>query len=162
MHNQAAPGKYDPGFKKSIFNRYAPMHGKLVISPAWRELTPSAKDVHIIFLLKREWIKPKGKKKVEYINTGLEFPYSEAKSLLGMSSSTFTECIQLQVKVGLLDITRRGNPYRRETSVYAISNRWEKYGTPGFQKVEYKKISTPAGFDAPEKREQKNLRCGNP
>ena len=87
---------------------------------------------------------------------GLTFPYSEAKKVLNIKSDdTVCEGFKKLVKVGLIDILSRGNRNTGKETRYAISDRWNKYGTREFVKGVYEKIGTPAGFDAPKRRLQK-------
>jgi len=54
------------------------------------------------------------------------------------------------VEVGFLDVVHQGGWYQKherdkDYSVYKLSERWRKYGTPDFEKVEKQKV-LPAGF----------------
>ena len=65
-------------------------------------------------------------------NGELQFTYIEAEGEYGIPGGKFTRAIDDLVRVGLIDITRTGLGLKKEVSLYAISNRWEKFGTDGF------------------------------
>jgi len=50
-----------------------------------------------------------------------------------MKSSTFMKCIDRLIEVGLIDITHSGAGGRKgDVSLYALIERWRKYGTSDF------------------------------
>jgi len=77
---------------------------------------------------------PKGREMWKQTNNGeLVFTYAEAKREKGMPESTFMKCIDKLIAVGLMDIAHSGSGGKKgDTSLYAISERWRKYGTPDF------------------------------
>lgn len=162
MSNHAPAAKYDPGYKKSISNKWAKLEGRMIHSLAYRKLSGSAIRVLNHFMLKRRW-DPKSKKgNPKYIDEGLKFPYGEAKRELGIKyPSTFSDLIQRLVEVGFIDIESRGDALISKATVYRLSDRWMKYGTPGFVPKPYEKQPTRTGFDAQKREREKILTTKN-
>ncbi len=111
----------------------------LIRSKAFRGLTSTAKDVYLHFLLKRQFRNSNRNKKhgkgvrMEIINNGkICFPYSEAEKI-GIPRPTFARALDNLVERGLIDITHAGSGgVKGDMSLYAISDRWEKFGTDEF------------------------------
>lgn len=126
----------------------------LVNSPALWELTATAIRVYMVFRSKIvvkpfEGSKSKREKKGKYVFPNideLQFTYREAKEKYGISSGTFRRAIELLVKIGLIDITHAGNGIQRDVSLYAISGRWEKFGTDEFVVKKRQKRTQHYGF----------------
>jgi hypothetical protein len=79
----------------------------------------------------------KGYKNLTITNNGeIMFTYGEAKELGMRSSETFGRVIRELVERGFIDIALQGNWYQKEPTKFAISERWKRYGTPDFVKVE--------------------------
>ncbi len=97
----------------------------------------------------------KGKKGIKNLvptnNGELLFTYSEAKEL-GMSSKTFWLALRELIQKGFIDIAQPGNPYAKEPTRYAISERWRKYGTMEFKSVELpRQLPKNYGFQPKQK-----------
>ena len=126
----------------------------LVNSPAFWVLTATAIRVYMVFRSKivvKEFKGSKSKrdKKGKYTFPNideLQFTYREAKEKYGISSGAFRRAIELLVKVGLIDITHAGNGIQRDVSLYAISDRWEKFGTDEFVVKKRQKRTQHYGF----------------
>jgi hypothetical protein len=97
----------------------------------------------------------KGREKDFFIanNGKIVFTYAEAKKELGMPSSTFMKSIDKLIEVGLIDVIHAGSGGRSpdglhgDVGLYAISERWKKYGTPDFEvKTRQKDDRTGRGF----------------
>lgn len=125
---------------------------EVVRSAAFKELTKIEIQIFLEFLLKRRFGKRPEKKvgsirRDFIINNGeIVFTYSEAVRLLGISPQTFQRAIDKFIKVGLIDIARQGqggivenNKITGKVSLYAISDRWELFGTINFIKQVRKK-----------------------
>lgn len=82
--------------------------------------------------------KKKGMKDMVIINNGeIIFTYTEAKELGIRSSETFNRVIrELVEEKGFIDISECGNWYLKQPTKFAISERWKKYGTAGYEKAE--------------------------
>lgn len=86
----------------------------------------------------REWV---------IVNNGeIQFTYIEAKEKYGLSSGRFTRAIDRLVAVGFIDIVKSGFGLKRDVTLYAISDRWEKYGTDEFVPMERPKRIEKLGF----------------
>jgi len=109
---------------------------ELIDSKAFKSLSAACIRVYLRFLRKRKMgkIGRKGKEQWVQTNNGeLVFTYAEAKKFLGMPQSTFMKTIDKLIEVGLIDITHSGSGGKKgDVSLYAISERWRKYGTPDF------------------------------
>jgi len=140
------------------------MEPDIFYSDAFRCLSKSA----ILTLLrclqkqKREKTKVGGKKK--YVRTYNEFifPYAEARDLLISNATQHWKNINKLVEVGFLEITYQGGWYQKhkrekDYSRYKLSERWRKYNTPEFVKVEKPKV-LPASFHIKANMERKKLK----
>lgn len=109
---------------------------RLVKSKAFLSLkTPAACQVYLIFLIKcvvkeefpGHWvIKNNGK---------IQFSYDEALEKWNISDGRFKRAIEQLVENGFIDITRVSSGTRKQTALYAISDRWKKFGEPDFEEA---------------------------
>ena len=120
---------------------------KILASDAWWKLNGTTMRVYLIFHMKcRKMSKREGQERrvnmrkffTESIknNGQLVFKYKEAEKY-GLLKQTFTDAIDNLIKYGFLDIAEEG--INNQPNRYTISDRWEKYGTPGFEFKERKK-----------------------
>ncbi len=125
---------------------------RMITSKAFRSLkTAVACQVYMIFLTKCVPKQVDGKPKRKYgwfiANNGeIQFTYIEAEEKWGISSGKFKRAIEQLVVVGLIDIAKSGFGLHRDLSLYAISDRWEKYGTDEFVQMERPKRKQKIGF----------------
>ncbi len=105
---------------------------RLITSEAFRSLkTAAACQAFMIFLYKCQ-VKPiegspKRKKEYYIANNGeIQFTYDEALEKWRITQKKFTKAIDELVRVGLIDITKSGFGLKKDKSLYAISDRWEK------------------------------------
>ena len=111
---------------------------KQITSEAYRSLTTAAAcQVFMIFLYKCQWKpiegKPKRKDSWYIANNGeIKFTYIETGGKWGISDGKFTRAIDDLIRVGLIDIEKSGLGLKKDESLYAISDRWEKFGTDEF------------------------------
>lgn len=119
----------------------------LILSPVWHSLSGAAMRVYLVFRSKVFW-KEDRKKGVWYIsnNGELEFSYHEARERYGIWSRQFKKGLAELVEKGLLDIKRPGEPHKKVTSLYAISDRWRKWGQGDFQAAKMRKRRAKGGF----------------
>ena len=109
----------------------------LLKSDAFRELSGAAKTVYLDFRMKcrvKGMKGPSGRKNGRVIlnNGEIEYCYSEAEKR-GITRSRFMRAIDALVERGLIDITHSGSGGRKgDKSLYAISDRWQKFGTDDF------------------------------
>lgn len=89
-----------------------------------------------------------GKNSFEIVNNGkIEFRYTEAIERLGIKSdTTFTNTLDALIRVGFIDITSTGMGVKMHQTLYAISDRWRKYGTPEFIEKKRDKRKSGHGF----------------
>jgi hypothetical protein len=125
---------------------------KMITSAAFRSLKiPAACQVFMIFLTKCTPKQIDGKpnrKDGWYIanNGEIQFTYKEAWEKWGISSNKFTRAIDELIRVGLIDITKSGFGLRKDESRYAISDRWENFGTNEFVVKKRQKRKQNLGF----------------
>jgi len=110
-------------------------------SEAFDGLSASALRTLLRSLQKRKFGKEKvhGKKRTVYYNDGFIFPYCEA-AFLKIGTTQHWKNIKKLIEVGFWDLIYQGGWYQKnekekDYSVYKLSERWEKYGTPDFQEV---------------------------
>ena len=125
---------------------------RLITSEAFRSLkTAAACQVFMIFLTKcvPKQIdgKPKRKDGWYIANNGeIQFTYDEALEKWGITQKKFTKAIDELLRVGLIDITKSGFGLQKDKSLYAISDRWEKFGTDEFVVKKRPKRKQQLGF----------------
>jgi hypothetical protein len=114
----------------------------LLESFAFRSLSAGAIIVYLDFRMRCR-IKPvKGrdrKKVMMILNNGeIVYTYAEAgKKNPPISKTRFMKSISELVEKGFMDITHSGTAGRKgDVNLYAISERWRKYGTPEFERKE--------------------------
>lgn len=112
---------------------------RMLKSRAWLSLGAGAKDIFLLFRCKCQMGKrpgKPGKRGMVILNNGeLVFTYEEARDKYGFTSGRFKRGIdQLHAK-GFIDIARCGFGLHKTPTLYAISERWRKYGTDDFGHV---------------------------
>ena len=63
--------------------------------------------------------------------------YKEAVKV--MSINTFIKCRNKLIERGFIDVIERGG-LEKQPAIYGLSDRWKKYGTKDFVKIDIKKI----------------------
>jgi len=124
---------------------------QLFKSKAYQSLTRAEERIYFYFLLKRKFGKYKGKpgkrpNKIITNNGQITFTYAEAEKY-GYPRATFRRAIDKLVSVGLIDIIYQGQgglvsdngEIIGESSLYAVSERWEHYGADHFEEQTRKK-----------------------
>lgn len=122
--------------------------------------TATAHKVLVIFFAKRQFSKVgrKGKEQWEITNNGeIEFTYPEATAKLGITGGTFTNAIDELREKGFVDITEYGGGLNKSKNLYAISNRWELYGTSAYKPP--KPRPNPATNKGFQKGNQLGINC---
>jgi len=98
--------------------------------------TATAHKVLAIFWTKRQFeqVGRKGKEQWDIVNNGeIVFTYVEAENRYGILPGAFRTAIdELRVK-GFIDIAETGTGTHKVKTLYSISDRWRKYGTPEYQ-----------------------------
>jgi hypothetical protein len=135
----------------------------LFYSPAFKELSKSGIITLLRCLQKRKWeeTKLRGKKQNVYTNEGFIFPYAEA-AFLGIGTTQHWKNLNKLIEVGFLDLIHQGGWYQKhdrekDYSVYQLSERWRKYNTPEFVKIEKPK-ALPDSFHIKENIERHKLK----
>ncbi len=125
----------------------------VITSKAFLSLrTAAACKVYFIFLSKCRWEKLKtrpmrSEKEWRITNNGeIQFSYKEAEEKWGILSGRFTRAIDEMIRVGLIDIVKTGFGLYKDVSLYAISDRWEKFGTDEFVVKKRQKRKLNLGF----------------
>lgn len=125
---------------------------KLIASEAFRSLkTAAACQVFMIFLYKCQWKPIEGarKRRQEYYlaNQGeIQFSYREALGKWGIKQKRFTKALDELIRVGLIDIVKSGFGLHKDCTLFAISDRWEKFGADEFVVKERPKRKQQIGF----------------
>ena len=125
---------------------------RLITSEAFRALkTAAACQVFMIFLYKCSWKpiegKPKRSKEYYLANQGeIQFTFLEAREKWGILDKRFTRAIDDNLRVGLIDIVKTGLGLKKDVTLYAISDRWEKFGTDEFVVKKRPKRKQQFGF----------------
>lgn len=90
------------------------------------------------------------------------FSYSEGKRY-GFASSTFSNVIKDLVSRGFIDPVDKGGLRSdgKSHNLFKLSRRWEKYGTPEFQKLDWKCFLPKPHLRATSKSEMNSSRNGN-
>jgi hypothetical protein len=122
---------------------------EMFYSEAWQSMKKSASLINTLLrcFQKRKWEYTKiNKKRVRiYTNDGFTFPYAEAKALNIAKNTQHWKNLRKLVEIGFLDPVHQGGWYRKhekknDYSVYKFSDRWRKYNTPEFEKVEMPRV----------------------
>jgi len=122
---------------------------EMFYSEAWQSMKKSASLINTLLrcFQKRKWerTKNRGKKDIIYTNNGFIFPYAEAEALNITKNTQHWKNLRKLVEIGFLDPVYQGGWYRKhektnDYSVYKLSERWCKYNTPEFEKVEMPKV----------------------
>lgn len=120
----------------------------IIYSRAFREIMSSGSAITTLMRCyqKRKWDDSKGrKKKPVYLNEPFIFPYKEMKALWGIGTTQNWKNMKKLVEVGFLDVEYQGGWYQKnerakDFSRYKLSERWRKYGTPEFEKIEKERV----------------------
>jgi hypothetical protein len=126
---------------------------RVIMSKALLSLkTAAACQVYLIFCSKcrmeKVQTRPMSREKEWRItnNGEIQFTYLEAEKKWGISVGKFTRAIDDLLRVGLIDITKTGFGLHKDVTLYAISYRWEKFGTDEFVVMERPKRKQQLGF----------------
>lgn len=125
----------------------------MITSRAFLSLkTATACQVFMVFLNKCRWEKAQTRpmrREKEWIITNngeIQFTYTEAQEKWGIKAGRFTRAIDDLLRVGLIDITKTGCGLHKDVTLYAISDRWKKFGTDEFIIMKRPKRKQQYGF----------------
>ena len=108
---------------------------EILNSEAYRNLPPSSAKALPYFLGK---VKVIGKDPERFL-IDFAFSYREAKKY-GFSSSTWSKIIRDIIRHGFVDPVDKGGlrGEGQSCSIFRLSRRWEEYGTPEFQQINWR------------------------
>jgi len=106
---------------------YAQIEEKLVNSEGFKGLKAHTKWLYVVFRLRYRGNNPHE----------ITFTQKEAKKI--MRIETFRADYKTLIERGFIDLVKRGGFYK-EKHIFGLSNRWKKYGTKDFKKVDIDKI----------------------
>ena len=113
--------------KNKIDGSYSVIEHNLANSEAFKNLNANTKWLYMEFKLRFHGDNRKN----------IIFTYQEAIKI--MHQDTFTKCRNKLIENGLIDVIKRGGFYRQPT-IYGLSDRWKKFGTKDFVKIDIEKI----------------------
>jgi hypothetical protein len=119
--------------KKNEFSAtppYAQIGQELVNSEASRGLKPHTKWLYVEFRLRYRGNNARD----------ITFTQTEAKKI--MRIETFRADYKKLIERGFLELIKCGGFYK-EKHIFGLSNRWKKYGTKDFKKVDVEKLFMP-------------------
>lgn len=122
---------------------------KIFTSKAWLSLTGIAAQVLPLFLLKRQLAKTGKRGHEKWVCTNSQeivFTYAEAKEKYGITQWRFQRAIDDLIDKGFLDIAKSAGGLFKETTLYALSDRWRVYGTPDFKETHRTKRNHTTGY----------------
>jgi len=125
----------------------------MVKSAAFGKLTGAAPQVLLIFMTKRISGEVKRKKYIFTNLKNLTFTYREADDKYSISHARFVRAIDQLVRYGFLDIEHPGAGVKGDATVYALPERWRKYGTANFEEAARPKEGRALGFQSKEVNE---------
>ncbi len=116
-------------------------------SPAFRKLTATAILVYLEFKYRCKYAQAGSRGRWHHVNNGeLIFTYADAKKKFNITPSTFARAIGQLVKFGFIEVTHHGGGMLKDSSKYAISERWQDYGKEEFIEKFRKKDERKLGF----------------
>jgi len=116
--------------KKNIWNPdppYAQIEDKLVNSEGFKNLKAHTKWLFVEFRLRYRGSNPRN----------ITFTQKEAKKI--MHIETFRADYKKLIELGFIDLIRCGGFYK-EKHIFGLSDRWRKYGTKDFVKIDIDKL----------------------
>lgn len=139
------------------------MSFELLHSEAYRELTyaPALKVLNWFHEKIRFQVNKgkRGKNRYEVVNDGeIDFTYREA-GIRGLTSHQFRNALRELNRIGFIDVKRPGSALKGDWTVFTLSERWKRYGTPSFDEREYPKSVhwVNFGFKTKQRRYRKKL-----
>ena len=126
------------------------LESEVLASAAFAELNLNGIRVLLRFYQKRHFSSKKGRngrRSREILNNGqIVFPYTEAEEM-GIHKSSYTRAIDTVLALGFIDIAHSGEGLYRSATLYAVSDRWRKWGTPDFVEARRpRRRRAPRGF----------------
>ena len=126
---------------------------ELLSSKAYLSLKGFAPQLLFLFYCRRRLEKKgrKGKEKWVCVNASeIEFTYSEAKKKFGIGSQRFTRAVDELISKGFINIVHQGGCYRRDRTIYELSQRWRQFGKADFKEAIRPGDPVKRGFRRPK------------
>ncbi|MDA8561018.1 hypothetical protein N9L33_04355 [Nitrospinae bacterium] len=124
---------------------------KMHRSKAFQELSKATTVILLEFYYRRK-LEQRGGDWVITNNGQITFSYREEKRIFGYAPSTMARALSQLVQYGFIDITHQGICTSKDSSRYAISQRWKDYETDNFIKKTRQKDTRKLGFAAPKRK----------
>jgi hypothetical protein len=90
--------------------------------------------------VERDKTSRKGKNRWIEHRDPVQFTYDEARCR-GLTNYKFSRALKELHAKGFIDVVKHGTGLQGDSSTYLLSDRWEKYGTPDFERVDFPKSS---------------------
>jgi hypothetical protein len=122
----------------------------VITSTAFLSLGGRSPHVFMLFLTKRQ-VKPDGTRRERWktVNNGeIRFTYVEAEDRWKIPRTTFQRALRELEAKGFIDLTFRGSGMSGSANLYAISERWRRWGTDDFEEAPKPAPHNKAGFKA--------------
>jgi hypothetical protein len=157
-------------FRLQASNGFVGLPNRLVDSKAFAALTTGASVKTLVWFWQMVEY-PKGNKRkrgsesvigrIDRIenNGELSFTFQEAE-WRGMKQGRFSRALKELFRLGFIDISRHGRGVKGEYTKYAISSRWQKYGTSEWQEIPYPE-NFHEGFRSDEYKEKRRKQSKN-
>ena len=113
--------------RNKIDGNWSYIEHNILNSEAWKDLKAHTKWLYFEFKIR--WYGDNTKHII--------FTYQEAKNI--MAIDTFIKCRNKLIENGLIDVIKRGG-LEKQPAIYGLSDRWKKYETKDFIKVDIKDI----------------------
>ena len=131
------------------------MERELMNSKAYLALKGISPQLLLLFFGRRKMARVGRRGKQKWVCTNaaeIEFTYQEAKKRFGITHSRFTRGIDDLIEKGFIDIVHQGGAYRHDKTIYALSDRWRKYGKRDFEKSKRPKDPVQRGYRKPKRK----------
>ena len=154
-------------FRLQASNGFVGLPNRLVDSKAFASLTTGASVQTLVWfwqMVEYEKKRKGGESPIGRIdkmtNHGeLSFTYQEAQ-WRGIKQGRFSRALKELFRLGFIDISRHGRGVKGEYTKYALSNRWQKYGTPEWKESPYPE-NFHEGFRSDEYKEKRKQSKNN-
>lgn len=134
---------------------------EIFLSPAYRSLRPSAKEILLLVYFKVNFTKGKKGRRILANRKDIKLPYREITESLGYQTKAIWDAFKQLLAHGFIEVIEHGGGAKGDVNTYGITEDWRKWktgevvreivknGKIGFQKEIYKK-----------KSEKEKLSCG--
>jgi hypothetical protein len=113
--------------RNKIDGKWSYIEHNVLNSEAWKNLKIHTKWLYFEFKIR--W----------HTDNTRNIIFTKEEAIRIMAYKTFRESRNKLIERGFIDIIKRGG-LEKQSAIYGLSNRWRKYGTKDFVKVDIKKI----------------------